>query len=137
MANVRESVFLSKLNQKIHINKLSMADEERVEEKVGLDKLNQAFQLKDSKNDFSVILAVLWEMLDTEDKRKIAKVKPIRFDGLVEIPIEITDPVEMLKAIISGADELEAIVLGMMRTFIMSRPDISENAKKKLKAGQS
>lgn len=135
MGQIREKVFISKLNMNLFINKLSLADEERFEEKFGMEKLQKAFSMDDHKNDFPIILSAFWEMLDHSDKKKILANEYKYFDGTEEKTLSKDDPLLILKAVISGADELEGIVLGMVRTFLAARPDKQENDKKKVTVG--
>ena len=128
---VRESFFLSKLDAKIFINKLSIAQEERIEERDGYQRFCDAFKMEDSKKDFPIILRALWEMIDNSDKDKILKLDLFYYDGLEKKEYKPKDEVDLLKAVISGQKEVVDIASAMMRTVFNSQPAESENAKKK------
>lgn len=129
---VRESFYLSKLDTKIFINKLSIAQEERIEERDGYQRFLDAFTMKDPEKDFPVILRALWEMIDTKDKDKILAYDFVYFDGLERKEYKPTNEVDLLKGIISGAKEVTEIATAMMKTVYSSQPDVKENVKKKV-----
>lgn len=131
---IRESFYLSKLDAKIFINKLSIAQEERIEERDGYQRFLDAFTMKDPDKDFPIILRAAWEMIDTKDKDKILAFDFVYFDGLERKEYKPTNEVDLLKRIVSGSKEVSEIATAMMKTIYNSQPDIKENVKKKVTA---
>ena len=128
---VREHFYLSKLDAKIFINKLSIAQEERIEERDGFQRFCDAFKMSDPDKDFPIILRALWEMIDNKDKEKLLKYDLVYFDGLEKKEYKPTDEVDLLKCIISGSEEVTGIASAMMKTVFKSQPEEEKNAKKK------
>lgn len=129
----RESFYLSKIDSKIFINKLSIAQEERIEERDGYKRFLESFEMQDPDKDFPVILRALWEMIEDKDKDKILGIDFHYYDGLVKKEYKPKDEVELLKAVVSGPDEVAAIAQTMMQTVFKSQPDTKKNDKKKVK----
>ena len=126
----REKVFLKRLNKEVTLNFITIEDEEWLAEQWSTEELNRLW----SQGDLNVILTVFWRFLDDDSKRLVAGVKLVRWEGAKEVVVKTTDPVEILKSVISGADEAKAIVQAMYGMRVKSNEQTEAVEKKSLKA---
>jgi hypothetical protein len=130
---VKEKIFLKKLNREIMLEFFTIADDEYLMDTFGEDRIQEAL----TKFEAEVILSIFWRQINDEGKRAISSCKIVQWEGLEEKEVQFTDPVEKLKYIISGADELMAIWSAIIATKRKSLPEPSENAKKKVMGAES
>jgi hypothetical protein len=131
---MRKSVYLNKIEDKVFINKMSVAQEEWVEERVGYNRFVSAFSMSDPEKDFPIILKVFWEMLETKDKDKLLRLEFFKYEGLEKIPYKPKDEVDLIKHVVSGTAELVELAKAMLETITQSLPDQVETTKKKVTA---
>jgi hypothetical protein len=130
---VKEKVFLKKLNREVMLEFFTIADDEYLIDAFGEEKIQNALM----KFDAEIVLAIFWRQINDEGKRAISSCKIIQWEGLEEKEIQFSDPVEKLKYIISGSDELMNIWSAIIATKRKSMPEPQENAKKKVTEGES
>jgi hypothetical protein len=125
----REKVYLSKLGKEVFLNPISIADDEWISEQWDAQTLEKAF----TSVDVSVIFSIFWRILDDDAKRLVAKVRLTQWEGTQESELVVSDPVEKLKHVISGAKEIVEIMKGIIETRKKSNPEVAETQKKSLK----
>ena len=124
----KEKVYLKTLGQDLVLNFFTMADDQWIIDTFG----EQAAQEGLEKYNPEIVLSIFWNQLSNEAKRKIASVKVVSWDGLIEKELSFDEPWQKLKHIVSGADELLAIWVAIIETKRKSQPDLMENIKKKV-----
>lgn len=129
----REKVLLSRLGKEVHLNPISIEDDEWMSESFDQQELIEAF----TKVNVDIIFAVFWRLLDVEAKRLISKATVVEWDGLVEKQVEVLDPIVKLKKIVAGAKEIMQIMTAIINTRKNSMPDVVETQKKSLTVDQS
>lgn len=133
----RESVYIARLEKELRLNFITLADDEWIADRFSDEEIHAAFTKPDHENAI-VILTLFWRCLDDDSKRLVRDVKLVKFDdnGNEEVIDESHQPTRM-KYLISGEDELLAIMSAWVKTRRKSSPEILENAKKKMKVEQS
>lgn len=124
----KEKVYLKKIDKEMVLDFFTLADDQWIIDTFGEDRMQKAFL----DFDADLILALFWNQLTSDSKRIISQVKIVKWEGLKEEAIEFAEPVEKLKNIISGSDELMAIWSGIIATKRKSIPEPEENTKKKV-----
>jgi hypothetical protein len=125
----KEKVYLKRLDKEVVLDFFTMADDEYYAEKYGEQRMQQALE----KMEGDILLDIFWRQLSNDSKRLISATRVFSWDGFEEKPMEFSDPVEKLKHIVSGADELIAIWMAIITTKRKSLPEVVENVKKKVK----
>lgn len=133
----RESVYIARLDKELRLNFITLADDEWIADRYSEEEIHAAFTKPDHENAI-VLLTLFWRCLDDDSKRLVRDVKLVKFDddGKEEVIEEAHQPSRM-KYLISGEDELLAIMSAWVKTRRKSSPEILENAKKKMKVEQS
>ncbi len=124
----RASQFIKKLNSKIVLNFVSIADDEWMTDTYGADRIRDGLSIKNL--DYDVLFGVIWRLMDDESKRKIANFKVSEWDGLVEKPIVIADPILKIKHVIGGMDEIFGLLAALGETRVKSNNNPLDNEKK-------
>lgn len=126
----RPSVFLKKLNKTVYVNFISIADEEWINERYPNGQIEKDMAAQKCEALFDVF----WRLMDDDAKRLIRDAKLVKWDGMEEVEVTTDDPVEKLKYIVSGADEITAIISSVFRANELSQPDPKETEKKSQRA---
>jgi hypothetical protein len=126
----RPSIFLKNVGKNLFLNFITIEDEDFFSEQFPGNTLQQ----KMAEGDVDSVLAIFWRLLDNDGKRLIRDAKLIRWEGMKEVVVTTEDPVEKLRMIISGADEITAIMEAIFGVRVKSSPEPKLNEKKKLKA---
>jgi hypothetical protein len=124
----KEKVYLKKIDKEVILDFFTLSDDQWVIDTFGEERTEKAFM----EFDPEVILSMFWNQLSNDSKKVISQIKIFKWEGLKEVIIDFTDPVEKLKNIVSGADELMAIWAGIISTKRKSIPSVDENLKKKV-----
>jgi hypothetical protein len=125
----RTSVFFKTLNKNLFVNFITLADEEWINERYPNDTLLSALQSGDS----SVVLDIFWRLLDNDSKKLVSSAKLIVWDGMEEKILETKNPAEKLKHLVSGADEIKAILEAIFKTKENSNPEVVATSDEKKK----
>lgn len=132
----REKVHLSRVGKSgtdIYINPISIADDEWINERWTPEEHQRAF----TEVNVDVLFGIFWRVMDDDGKRAIAALKFVDWDGLEEKPVDILDPVERLKRVVSGGKEILELMTAIFETRRKSNPDVKRNEKKSPPGGQS
>lgn len=127
----RQSVYIKNLQKNVFINFITIDDEAWIAENFPGNVWEESF----GKSDFNPSLSIFWRLLDNDAKKAIYNVKFVEWENGKEVEKTIVDPVERLKKIISGADEVMAIVSAILQTKALSLPDFVATAEKKKTVG--
>lgn len=125
----KEKVYLAQMQREVVLNFITMRDDEWMADKYGVEKLSSAFV--GETLDIDVIFGIFFRVLTKEDKEAILKVKVYEDHEMTVREVEFTDPVQKLKAIISGQKEITDIILALTHTRMKSNPAVVEALKKK------
>ena len=126
---VKEKVYIAQLSKEVVVNFITLRDDEWMHERFGKEKLSAAFT--SAGLDIEVILAIFFRLLTKDDKEFILKLKIFEeVDGELLI-ISFDNPVDKLKAIISGQRELTDIMTSIIQMRVKSNPAVIEDFKKK------
>ena len=127
---VKEKVFLASINREVLVGFISLRDDDWMQDKFGKEKILAAFGAEGF--DLNVILWIFWRLMDVESKEFILKQKAVQDDenGIPRV-VDVADPVERLKGIVSGASEVAAIIAAIYKMRFKSNPSADENVKKK------
>ena len=122
----RPKVTLKNLgNREVILNFITIADENWIEERYPDKTWERSFE----KNQVEPTLDIFWRLLDDHSKRLIASIKFTEWVGTTETDIQVEDPVERLKRVISGADEVLSVVSAILISKSMSLPPPVEKKK--------
>lgn len=108
------------------VNFVTIADEEWINENYPDNQIYKDFE----SGNVATLFALFWRLMDDESKKIVAQCKLKKWEGLIQTDIETDDPVEKLKYLISGADEILAILKAVFKTNELSQP-IPEDTEKK------
>ncbi len=125
----RPFVKIKNLNKDLYLNFITIEDEDYFNEKYP----NNSFVDHLQEGNVNCVLDIFWRLLDNESKRQIRDAKLVKWEGLKEIVVATEDPIEKLRYIISGADEITAIMEAVFGVKAKSNPEPSLNQKKKMK----
>jgi len=128
---VRESVFVKKMNRDVFMNFITIQDDEWMLENWTQEELIEGLK----SVNVNIVFAIFWRLMDDDAKRIVKNAVITQWDGLDEKILTFDDPVEKLKHIICGADELTGIIRAFVETRKKSSPDLKLNEKKKVPAG--
>jgi hypothetical protein len=129
----KKKVYLKKISEEVTIGFFTLADDEALIDKYGAKKIEEGL----TKFDVEMVLWIFWNQLTSESKRIVSNVKVTEWRGLEEKEISFVDPIEKLKHIISGSDELLAIYNAVIETKNISISVEEDNTKKKEMAVES
>lgn len=123
--------FLRSVNRDFDVNPISLLDEEWLCEQFTPEEIYDVF----NNIDMHGICRIAFRLMTDESKR-FFKTKQVTF--ATEDGEELTEDiggVELFKAMVSGGDEKEAILLALNDTFGLSRPEVkaADTNKKKVK----
>lgn len=125
----RESVYIAKLGKELRLNFITLADDAWIDEQWTPEELTDGL----TKNfNADMLLSLFWRSLDDEGKKMVADAKLVKWEGLKSEVLDINDPVEKLKHLVSGADELSAIGIAWIKTRTKSNAETTEIQKKKM-----
>lgn len=113
------------------MNFITISDEEWIREQFG-----NTLAEKMVSGDVNAVLGLFWRILDNEGKKIVATTKIRYYEGLEEKEFITDDPVEKLKQLISGEDEITAIMHGIFDSRAKSNPEPATTEKKSPKVGQ-
>jgi hypothetical protein len=126
----RESVYIAKLGKELRLNFITLADDAWIEENWTDQELTDGLTTKNFNSE--MLLALFWRALDDDGKKLVADAKLVKWEGLKSEVLEINDPVEKLKHLVSGSDELMAIGNAWINTRTKSNAEVIEIKKKKM-----
>lgn len=112
-------------NKEVTLNFVTIADENWIQEKYPDKTWEESF----AKNEVEPTLDIFWRLLDDQSKRLICSVKFTEWVGTKETEIQVDDPVERLKRVISGADEVLSVVSSILLSKSQSLPPPVEKKK--------
>jgi len=125
----RPSVFLKNVGKNLFLNFITIEDEDFFNEQFPGNSLLERI----SSGDVNVVLSIFWRLLDNEGKRLIRDAKLVRWEGMREVIVATEDPVEKLRLIVSGGDEITAMMEAIFGVRAKSSPEPKLNEKKKSK----
>jgi hypothetical protein len=128
MKPTKEKVFIKKLGKELILDFFTISDDNWMMDKYGQEKLQKAL----TEFEPDIVLDLFWRVMDDDSKRIIAKLRLVEWDGLEEKELKIDDPIERLKRVVSGADELFNIWAAILAVKKKSMPELDENIKKKV-----
>lgn len=128
----REKIYLKKINQEVVLDFFTIEIDQYLDDTYGAEKIHQALMNYDDE----VILNIFWLLLNDQSKRVIADVKVVEWRDMKEHEVTFTNPVEKLKRIISGTDELIMIWTAIIETHSKSMAGTEDVKKKVMKASQ-
>lgn len=127
----RPKVFIKKLNKELRLDFVTIADEEWIRERYPNNSyLNN---LRDGSVDTA--LDMFWHFIDDDSKKIVASSTIKKWEGMKEVEVQVDDPIEKLKYIVSGADEMKSILEALFTNGERSNPVPEETEKKKKLAG--
>lgn len=126
----KESVKIRKIGKDLFLNPFTIADEEWMLGRWSEEEINKGF----IEGNVPMFLAFFWQFLDDDSKRLVRDCKIMIWDNMVEKQMDFSDPAEKLKHIVSGENEVRAIIDAIVKTRLSSLPDQVENEKKKMMA---
>lgn len=112
-------------NREVFLNFITIADENWIQEKYPDKTWEESF----AKNEVEPTLDIFWRLMDDQSKRLIASIKFTEWKGNEEVALDLHDPVERLKRVISGADEVFSIVTAILLSKNQSLPPPVEKKK--------
>ena len=112
-------------NKEVFLNFVTIADENWIEERYPGKAWEESF----AKNEVEPTLDIFWRLLTDESKRLIASIKFTEWQGSKEVALDLTEPVDRLKRLISGADEVMAVVSAILHSKNQSLPPPVEKKK--------
>lgn len=110
----------------MYLNFITIEDEDYFNEKYPGNALIERMK----EGDVNAVLDIFWRLLDNESKRVIRDVKLFRWEGMNEVVVATDNPIEKLRLIISGADEITAIMEAIFGVRTKSNPDPVDSQKK-------
>ena len=123
----RPSVFLKNVGKNLFMNFITIDDEDYFNENYPQDSLMQRLQ----EGDVNCILDIFWRLLDNDGKRLIRDAKLVKWEGMKEVNVATDDPIEKLRLIVSGGEEITAMMEAIWGVKIKSNPEPKANQKKK------
>jgi hypothetical protein len=125
----RPSVFLKNVGKNLFLNFITIEDEDHFNEQFPGNTLLEKIQ----EGDVNAVLSIFWRLLDNDGKRLIRDAKLVRWEGMEEKTVTTDDPIEKLRLIVSGGDEITAMMEAIFGVRAKSSPEPKLNEKKKLK----
>lgn len=127
----RPFVRLKNLGKDLYLNFITIEDEDYFNERYPNNSLID--RLKDG--DVNCVLDFFWRLLDNDGKRAIRDAKLVRWEGMEEVIVTTDDPIQKLRFIVSGADEITAMMSAIFGVREKSVPEPKMNQKKSPKVG--
>jgi hypothetical protein len=124
MKNIGKSLFL---------NLITIEDEDFFNEQFPGNSLGEKIQA----GDVNAVLTIFWRLLDNEGKRLIRDAKLVRWEGMEEKIVTTNDPIEKLRLIVSGADEMTSMMEAIFGVKLKSAPEPKLNQKKNPKGAEA
>lgn len=112
-------------NKELILNFVTIADENWIQERYP----DKAWEESFTKNEVEPTLDIFWRLLTDESKRLVCSVKFTEWVGTKETEVIVDDPVERLKRVISGADEVLSVVACILSSKNQSLPPQVEKKK--------
>lgn len=131
----REKIYIKNLGKELYLNFMSLADEEWIQERFPEGLIKE--MAKGGKEAVEGLLSVFWRVMDNDSKRIILSIKMVKWEGVKEIPVDSDDPIERLRYVVSGSEEVNKIFDAIIRTNQKSQPETSDTEKKNLTAAES
>jgi hypothetical protein len=122
----RPFVHFKNIKQPMYLNFITIEDEDYFNEKYPGNALIERMK----EGDVNAVLDIFWRLLDNDSKRIIRDVKLFRWEGMNEVVVATDNPIEKLRLIISGADEITAIMEAIFGVRTKSNPDPVDAQKK-------
>jgi hypothetical protein len=122
----RPFVNFKNIKQPMYLNFITIEDEDYFNEKYPGNALIERMK----EGDVNAVLDIFWRLLDNDSKRIIRDVKLFRWEGMNEVVVATDNPIEKLRLIISGADEITAIMEAIFGVRTKSNPDPVDAQKK-------
>lgn len=122
----RPFVTFKNIKNPMYLNFITIEDEDYFNEKYPGNALIERMK----EGDVNAVLDIFWRLLDNESKRVIRDVKLFRWEGMNEVVVATDNPIEKLRLIISGADEITAIMEAIFGVRTKSNPDPVDSQKK-------
>lgn len=127
----RPFVRLKNLGKDLYLNFITIEDEDYFNERYPNNSLID--RLKDG--DVNCVLDFFWRLLDNDGKRAIRDAKLVRWEGMEEVIVTTDDPIQKLRFIVSGADEITSMMSAIFGVREKSVPEPKMNQKKSPKVG--
>lgn len=128
----RPSVYLKNTGKNLFLNFITIEDEDFFNEQFPGNALMEKLQ----EGDVNAILSIFWRLLDNDGKRLIRDAKLVKWDGMEEKVVTTDDPIQKLRLIVSGGDEITAMMEAIFGVKTKSAPEPKMNEKKKLKGAE-
>jgi hypothetical protein len=129
----RPSVFMKNIGKSLFLNFITIEDEDFFNEQFPGNSLGEKIQA----GDVNAVLTIFWRLLDNEGKRLIRDAKLVRWEGMEEKIVTTNDPIEKLRLIVSGADEMTAMMEAIFGVKLKSAPEPKLNQKKNPKGAEA
>lgn len=124
----KESLFVKRLGKELYLNSFTLGDEEWINNRWTKEELAKVFDAIEP--DMRGILSLFWRLLDDDSKRLVRDVKLVKWEGLLEKPVEVDDPAEKLMLILSGEEEVRGVVGAILKSKKGAEPSVQDNQKK-------
>lgn len=129
----RPSVFMKNIGKSLFLNFITIEDEDFFNEQFPGNSLGEKIQA----GDVNAVLTIFWRLLDNEGKRLIRDARLVRWEGMEEKIVTTNDPIEKLRLIVSGADEMTAMMEAIFGVKLKSAPEPKLNQKKNPKVAEA
>lgn len=123
----RPSVLLKNIGRNLFLNFVTIEDEDYFNEQYPGNSIMERL----ASGDVNVVLDIFWRLLDNDGKRLIRDAKLVRWEGMKEIVVATDDPIEKLRLIVSGGEEITAMMEAIWGVKIKSNPEPKVSQKKK------
>ncbi len=120
-------MFLKNVGKPLFLNFITIEDEDFFNERFPGNALMEALQA----GDVNCVLEIFWRLLDNDGKRLIRDAKLVRWEGMKEVIVATDDPIEKLRLIVSGGDEITAMMEAIWGVKFKSNPEPKLTEKKK------
>lgn len=123
----RSSVLFKNIGKPIFLNFQTIEDEEWIR-----DRYPEGLMPEIKAQNVDAILEVFWRLIDNDGKRLIRDAKIVKWEGFVETPVDFSDHVAKLKAIVGGGkdEEMTTIIKALFETQQKSDTDPVATEKK-------
>lgn len=129
----RPSVFLKNVGKPLYLNFVTIEDEDFFNERFPGNALLESLQ----NGEVNSVLEIFWRLLDNDGKRLIRDAKLVRWEGMNEVVVATEDPIEKLRLIVSGGDEITAMMEAIWGVKFKSNPEPKLTQKKKNQAAEA
>lgn len=125
----RPFVRLKNLGKDLYLNFITIEDEDYFNERYPNNSLMKHL----TDGDVNCVLDLFWRLLDNEGKRTIRDARLVKWEGMTEVVVTTEDPIQKLRLIVSGADEITAMLNAIFGVREKSNPEPKATQKKSLK----